>query len=111
MKELKGIAWNHSRGFISVAATAQRYEELNPGVSIVWEKRSLQAFADASLEALAANFDLIIMDHPHAAIAAREKVLLPLSDYLSADFLADLFTNVQAVGQFSSKNTDMFFIF
>lgn len=90
MIELKGIAWNHSRGFTSVVATAQRFEELHPGVRITWEKRSLQAFADAPLEKLAADYDLIVMDHPHVALAAREGVLLPLDRYLPEEFLADL---------------------
>lgn len=93
MIELKGIAWNHMRGFVSVASTAQRYEELHPEVRITWEKRSLQAFADASLESLAAAYDLIIMDHPHTALAARERVLLPFDEYLSAEFLNDQATN------------------
>jgi len=97
MKELKGIAWNHSRGFVSVVATAQRYEELHPEVRITWEKRSLQAFADAPLEKLAAAYDLIVMDHPHVALAAREKVLLPLDEYIDAPFLAD--QAVHSVGQ------------
>jgi len=89
MIELKGIAWNHSRGFVSVVATAQRFEELYHEIRITWEKRSLQAFADASLEELAEAYDLIVMDHPHTALAAHEKVLLPLDEYLPGDFLAD----------------------
>jgi len=89
MIELKGIAWNHMRGFVSVAATAQRYEELHPEVRITWEKRSLQAFADASMEQLAAAYDLIVMDHPHTALAAESGVLVPLDDWLPADFLRD----------------------
>lgn len=89
MTTLRGIAWNHSRGFTSVVATAQRFEELHPDVSIVWEKRSLQAFADASLAQLAERFDLIIMDHPHTALAATENLLLPFEDFLPAEFLAD----------------------
>ena len=90
---LRGIAWNHSRGFTSVVATAQRFEELHPDVGIVWEKRSLQAFADASLAQLAAQFDLIIMDHPHTALAATEGLLLPFEDFLPAEFLADQAAN------------------
>ncbi|MFL1011641.1 ABC transporter substrate-binding protein [Flavisericum labens] len=93
MKILKGIAWNHTRGFTSVVATAQRFEELYPDVRIVWEKRSLQAFADATLSELTANYDLLIMDNPHVSIAARDKVLLPFDDYLSADFLKELAEN------------------
>lgn len=89
MTTLRGIAWNHTRGFTSVVATAQRFEELHPEVSVVWEKRSLQAFADASLAQLSAQFDLIIMDHPHTALAATEGLLLPFEDFLSAEFISD----------------------
>jgi multiple sugar transport system substrate-binding protein len=70
-------------------ATAQRFEELHPEISIQWEKRSLQDFADASMAELAARFDLIVMDHPHTALAATEGLLLPYEDWLSAEFLSD----------------------
>lgn len=89
MKSLRGIAWNHTRGFTSVVATAQRFEEIHPDVRITWEKRSLQAFADASMAELATEFDLIVMDHPHTALAATERLLLPFEDWLAEDFLAD----------------------
>jgi multiple sugar transport system substrate-binding protein len=93
MTTLRGIAWNHTRGFVSVVACAQRFEELHPDVSIIWEKRSLQAFADASLADLAAAYDLIVMDHPHTALAATEGLLLPFEDWLSEEFLADQAAN------------------
>lgn len=89
MITLRGIAWNHTRGLVSVVATAQRFEELHPEVSIIWEKRSLQAFADASLSELSKGFDLIVMDHPHTALAATEGLLLPFEEWASDDFLAD----------------------
>ena len=77
------------RGFVSVVATAQRYEELNPEVRITWEKRSLQAFADASMEQLATAYDLIVMDHPHTALAAESGVLVALDEVLPSPFLQD----------------------
>lgn len=86
---LRGIAWNHTRGFLPVVATAQRFEELHPEISILWEKRSLQAFADASMADLAAKFDVIVMDHPHTALAATQGLLLPMEDWLPTEFLAD----------------------
>jgi len=61
---LKGITWNHSRGFLPMVATAQRFAELYPNVQITWEKRSLQAFADYSIQELAERFDLLVIDHP-----------------------------------------------
>ena len=90
---LKGITWSHSRGYTSITAVSQRFCELNPGVSIEWEKRSLQEFADAPIENLAKAYDLLIIDHPWAGFAAATGILLPLNEYLPAAYLADQETN------------------
>lgn len=89
MVQLKGITWDHSRGFTSIVATAQRFHELHPDVEITWEKRSLQAFADEPINKLAERYDLLIIDHPWAGFAARTGVIIPLNEHLSSDFLAD----------------------
>ncbi|MCS7458597.1 extracellular solute-binding protein [Paenibacillus doosanensis] len=86
---LKGITWHHSRGFVPLAATAQRFAERNPGVEIVWEKRSLQQFADAPIEQLAERYDLLVIDHPWAGFAADRRILVPLERHLPASFLED----------------------
>lgn len=86
---LKGITWNHSRGFLPMVATAQRFAELHPNVQITWEKRSLQAFADYSIQELAERFDLLVIDHPWAGFAAKTKSIIPLDDYLPAEYLQD----------------------
>jgi multiple sugar transport system substrate-binding protein len=86
---LKGITWNHSRGFVPMVATAQRFSELNPQVEITWEKRSLQQFADFSIQELAARFDLLVIDHPWAGFAAKTQSILPLDKYLSKAYLDD----------------------
>jgi multiple sugar transport system substrate-binding protein len=70
-------------------ATAQRFHELNPGVDIQWEKRSLQAFADKPLSQLAEEYDLLVIDHPWAGFAAAHGVLADLGELLSEDFLQD----------------------
>jgi multiple sugar transport system substrate-binding protein len=88
-KILKGITWNHSRGLVPMQATAQRFSELNPDVEIIWEKRSLQQFADFSIEELAQRFDLLVIDHPWAGFAAKTKSILPLDQYLSAEYIKD----------------------
>jgi multiple sugar transport system substrate-binding protein len=97
MIELTGITWNHSRGYLPMVATAQRFSELHPDVSITWQKRSLQQFADAPLSDLATRFDLMVIDHPSIAEAAHHNLLLPLDEFLSAPFLADQAAN--SVGQ------------
>lgn len=93
MVTLRGITWGHSRGFTSVVATAQRFSELNPDVEIVWEKRSLQAFADGDLDELARLYDLLVIDHPWAGFVAEKAILLPLQDYLPKAYLDDQAAN------------------
>ncbi|MEN9358957.1 MAG: hypothetical protein RL095_492 [Verrucomicrobiota bacterium] len=93
VKQLRGITWNHSRGLCSVQATAQRFHEMNPGVEILWEKRSLQAFADESIASLSARFDLLVVDHPSSGEAAAHGLFLPLDEHLPAAFLVDQAAN------------------
>ena len=90
---LRGITWNHSRGFVSVVATAQRFCEMHPEVEIVWEKRSLQEFADAPIQGLAEDYDLLVIDHPWAGYAAYSQVLVPLQEIIPTDFMADQAAN------------------
>ncbi|HVU34513.1 MAG TPA: extracellular solute-binding protein [Opitutaceae bacterium] len=87
--KLRGITWNHSRGFLPMAATAQRFGELHPEVEITWDKRSLRAFEDQPVERLATNYDLIVLDHPAVSQGARHGALLPLDENLPAEFLLD----------------------
>ena len=94
---LRGITWNHSRGFVSVVATAQRFCEMHPQVEISWDKRSLQEFADAPIQGLAERYDLLVIDHPWAGYAAHSGVLMPLNEHLPAEFLGDQAAN--SVGQ------------
>ena len=87
MKIMKGITWNHTRGFVPMVATSQRYAELNPEVQIQWEKRSLQGFADDPIEKLAQDYDFLIIDHPHIGVMSEAGAVLPLDEYMSYDFL------------------------
>ncbi|GAB3010034.1 ABC transporter substrate-binding protein [Niabella terrae] len=87
---LKGITWNHSRGITPLLAAAQRFNELHPDIELVWEKRSLQQFADQPLEALAPEYDLLIIDHPWVGCAAATGAVLPLDQHLPASLLKEL---------------------
>ena len=90
---LRAITWNHTRGLVPMVAAAQRFEELNPGVHISWEKRSLQEFADQPLAELGAQYDLLVIDHPWAGFAATSGVLSPMEELVSPAFLADQAAN------------------
>jgi multiple sugar transport system substrate-binding protein len=90
---LNGITWGHSRGITPLFATAQRFSELHPDVEINWKKRTLQEFADYPIEKLTKEYDLLIIDHPWVGCAAATKCVLPLDEYLSAEYLQGQLNN------------------
>ncbi|MCT8161730.1 extracellular solute-binding protein [Pseudoruegeria sp. SHC-113] len=75
--KLSGITWDHPRGYDPVVAASEAYAE-QTGVEISWQKRSLQAFADAPIAELAEAHDFIVLDHPHVGQIAETGALLPL---------------------------------
>lgn len=75
--ELRGMTWDHPRGYEPLVAASRQYAGAF-GVEIVWDRRSLQAFADAPLTGLARSHDLVVLDHPHVGRIAVDGCLLPL---------------------------------
>ena len=97
MIELRGITWDHARGYDPMVATAAAFQERHPDVNISWQKRSLKAFGDYPIDKLAESFDLLVIDHPFAGRAAATGCLLPLDEIIEAEFLAGQAEN--AVGK------------
>lgn len=86
---LRGMTWNHPRGYAPLAATAARFHELHPEIAIHWEQRSLKAFEDFPVEKLAGDYDLIVLDHPCIPQVSSRDAILPLDEHLPVAFLAD----------------------
>ncbi len=87
---LRGITWEHARGYSSVVAAAEAYRAVRPDVEVQWEYRSLQAFADHPIDDLVQKYDLLIIDHPHVPLAAERGLFLPLDGRGHDDELAML---------------------
>lgn len=87
---LRGITWEHARGYTCIVAASEQYERANPDVQLHWEYRSLQAFADGPLDDLTARYDLLVIDHPHIPLAAREGLLAQLDGVGFDDELDEL---------------------
>ena len=77
MDHLKGMTWDHPRGYAGLEAASRLYES-ETGTGIAWDRRSLQEFADAPLGEIAENYDLIVLDHPHVGMIADTGSLHPL---------------------------------
>jgi multiple sugar transport system substrate-binding protein len=79
--ELRGITWDHVRGWGGLRAAADAYAAERPGVRVTWDARSLQRFADQSVAELDA-YDFIVLDHPSIGEAVERGAILPLDDLL-----------------------------
>lgn len=90
---MRGVTWDHVRGYGPLDASVNIYAE-KTGIQIQWDKRSLKDFGDASLESLAREYDLIIMDHPHCGTASATRCILPLDELLGHDELLEAANSV-----------------
>ncbi len=84
---LRGMTWDHPRGVGGLRESNPLLVERH-GVTIEWEARSLLAFGDQHVADFAADFDIMVIDHPHVPDAVEAGVLLPLDDILGLDDLA-----------------------
>ena len=76
MIKLKGMTWDHSRGYDPMIATSIKFsEQHNNEVGIEWDKRPLQAFADRPIEEMTDDYDLIVIDYPHVGEIAAKGLL------------------------------------
>ena len=86
MASLRGITWDHPRGYQPLRAIASAWKEKS-NVEVHWDIRTLKDFGDYPVERLINLYDLIILDHPYVGSAATNQSLLPLDDHLQASFL------------------------
>ena len=76
MIKLKGMTWDHSRGYDPMVATSLKFSEKHDNkVEIEWDKRPLQAFADSPIEEMTDDYDLIVIDYPHVGEVAAKGLL------------------------------------
>ncbi|WP_422057952.1 hypothetical protein [Sphingomonas sp.] len=79
MTTLRGITWDHPRGYDPLVVISTDYLREH-GTTIQWDRRSLQDFADYPIRRLAERYDLIVLDHPHIGAVAAERCVLPLPE-------------------------------
>jgi multiple sugar transport system substrate-binding protein len=88
------MTWDHPRGIDGLrAADPVLIDRL--GVTVDWEARSLLAFGDQHVADFAADYDLMVIDHPHVPDAVEARALLPFGDHPQLD--------LESVGQSHSS--------
>jgi len=76
-----------------LVAAGQRFEELHPGISIHWEKRSLHEFGHAGLAPLCREYDLLVIDHPMLGAAIKAGLFRDLRPLLPPEWVESLRAN------------------
>ena len=80
---LRGLTWDHPRGYSPLINGAVQYESIHPGIRIHWDRRTLREFGEAPIEQYLDRYDLIVMDHPFVGFAAAHGALVDLGRYLT----------------------------
>lgn len=89
MVKLKGMTWDHVRGYGPLIAATEHFRKMHPDMDIEWDRRSLKDFGDYPVSKLAARYDIILIDHPHVGICAEQGVLVPLNEWINPGYLED----------------------
>lgn len=87
---LKGITWDHSRGYDPLAAGATAFSALHPDIEVHWSRRSLTAFGEQPIEVLARQFDVLVVDHPFCGTAVATGCLIDLAGLMPDTMLREL---------------------
>lgn len=82
MIEIKGMAWNHPRGYQPLIAASKEFKKVHPKISIKWDVRTLKEFGDMPIESLIERYDLITIDHPYMGQADKKGLLLKLEGHI-----------------------------
>lgn len=83
MKKFRGLTWDHPRGYQALEAATS----LKNG-PIDWDRQPLSGFEIAPIAELCAQFDIVVLDHPHLGEALASDCLQPLDAIFSRSVLA-----------------------
>ena len=92
MITLRGITWDHPRGYQGLEAATAAFMRLRPDIRVEWDRHSLHHFEFHPVAALAARYDLMVIDHPSMGDVASAGCLLDLEPHravLEVDRWAD----------------------
>ena len=81
---LRGLTWDHPRGYQPLQAFAARC----PDVAVSWDRQSLADFEAKPIADLAQRYDLMVIDHPGLGAAIAAQAIAPLDRLIPAALLA-----------------------
>ncbi|WP_230280928.1 extracellular solute-binding protein [Croceicoccus sp. Ery15] len=79
-----GLTWDHPRGYNALARAAVDAK----GLTLQWDRHSLEGFESAPIGELCDRYDLVVLDHPHVGEAIAADCLIPVEELFGADEIA-----------------------
>jgi multiple sugar transport system substrate-binding protein len=95
MIDYRGLTWDHPRGRAALEFAAARARERGE-LDLEWDVQSLEGFESAPVTALAHDYDVIVLDHPHVGESVMDDALWPLEELFAAEELDRV--RVQSLG-------------
>lgn len=74
----RGLTWDHPRGANTLIAAVDRWPGAHTGPLIDWKTQPLEGFESHPISDLCAQYDLIVLDHPHIGEAIAGNCLQPI---------------------------------
>lgn len=84
----RGLTWDHPRGYRALEAAAARLDPARDGVSLTWDRHSLEGFEARPIGEQCALYDLVVLDHPHVGEAVAARCLRPLEELFAPEEIA-----------------------
>jgi multiple sugar transport system substrate-binding protein len=79
----RGLTWDHPRGRNALEAAAAEFSRGGRD-SLHWDVQPLEGFESSPVAELAADYDLLVLDHPHLGDAVLTDCLRPLDELFPA---------------------------
>lgn len=86
MTDYLGLTWDHPRGRNALEATAATFSAEGTD-TLRWSAQPLEGFESTPIDELAAQYDLIVLDHPHIGDAIAAECLIPLDELYPPEIL------------------------
>ncbi len=79
----RGLTWDHPRGRDALVAAAEASD-----LDLVWDVHPLSGFESTPIEEIAADYDLVVLDHPHLGDALAHGCLQSFDDLVGHEQVA-----------------------
>lgn len=74
----RGLTWDHPRGVNTLIAAVDRWPGARADPLIDWKTQPLEGFESHPISDLCAQYDLVVLDHPHIGEAIARNCLQPI---------------------------------